>query len=66
MSNEPRFHPVNKLTTKLLRIWGVVRRLFFLALISFVSQSEVAMKFTAGINSGSLKSGGSDETAEVW
>jgi type IV secretory pathway TrbD component len=33
MPNEPRFHPVYKSINKLLTIWGVERRLFFLALI---------------------------------
>lgn len=33
MSNEPRFHPVYKSINKPLTIWGVERRLFFLALI---------------------------------
>jgi len=31
--NEPRFHPVYKSINKPLTIWGVERRLFFLALI---------------------------------
>ena len=33
MPNEPRFHPVYKSINKTLTIWGVERRLFFLALI---------------------------------
>jgi type IV secretory pathway VirB3-like protein len=33
MPNEPRFHPVYKSINKPLTIWGVERRLFFLALI---------------------------------
>ena len=33
MSNEPRFHPVYKSINKPLTIWGVERRLFFLALL---------------------------------
>ena len=33
MPNEPRFHMVYKSINKPLRIWGVERRLFFLALI---------------------------------
>jgi type IV secretory pathway TrbD component len=33
MPNEPRFHPVYKSINKPLAIWGVERRLFFLALI---------------------------------
>ena len=33
MPNEPRFHPVYKAINKPLTIWGVERRLFFLALI---------------------------------
>ena len=33
MPNEPRFHPVYKSINKALTIWGVERRLFFLALI---------------------------------
>lgn len=33
MSNEPRFHRVYKSINKPLTIWGVERRLFFLALI---------------------------------
>src|SRR5215472_12330364 len=33
MPNDPRFHPVYKSINKPLTIWGVERRLFFLALI---------------------------------
>jgi type IV secretory pathway VirB3-like protein len=33
MTNEPRFHSVYKSINKPLTIWGVERRLFFLALI---------------------------------
>src|SRR5579872_5785917 len=33
MPNEPRFHPIYKSINKTLTIWGVERRLFFLALI---------------------------------
>ena len=33
MPNEPRFHPVYKSINKMLTIWGVERRLFFLVLI---------------------------------
>jgi type IV secretory pathway TrbD component len=33
MPNEPRFHPVYKSINKPLTIWGVERRLFFMALI---------------------------------
>ena len=33
MQNDPRFHPVYKSINKTLTIWGVERRLFFLALI---------------------------------
>ena len=33
MPNEPRFHPLYKSINKPLTIWGVERRLFFLALI---------------------------------
>lgn len=33
MPNQPRFHPVYKAINKTLTIWGVERRLFFLALI---------------------------------
>jgi type IV secretory pathway TrbD component len=33
MPNDPRFHPVYKSINKTLTIWGVERRLFFLALI---------------------------------
>ena len=33
MPNEPRFHTVYKSINKALTIWGVERRLFFLALI---------------------------------
>jgi type IV secretory pathway TrbD component len=33
MPNEPRFNPVYKSINKTLTIWGVERRLFFLALI---------------------------------
>lgn len=33
MLNQPRFHPVYKSINKPLTIWGVERRLFFLALI---------------------------------
>lgn len=33
MPNEPRFHPVYKSINRPLTIWGVERRLFFLALI---------------------------------
>lgn len=33
MPNEPRFHPVYKSINKPLTVWGVERRLFFLALI---------------------------------
>jgi type IV secretory pathway TrbD component len=33
MPNQPRFHPVYKSINKTLTIWGVERRLFFLALI---------------------------------
>ena len=33
MPNEPRFHPVYKSINKSLTIWGVDRKLFFLALI---------------------------------
>lgn len=33
MTNEPRFHPVYKSINKPLTIWGVERRLFFLALL---------------------------------
>jgi len=33
MSNEPTFHPVYKSINKPLTIWGVERKLFFLALI---------------------------------
>jgi hypothetical protein len=33
MPNEPRCHPVYKSINKALTIWGVERRLFFLALI---------------------------------
>src|SRR5579863_8007712 len=32
-NNEPRFHPVYKSINKPLTVWGVERRLFFLALI---------------------------------
>jgi len=33
MPNQPRFHPVYKSINKTLTIWGVERRLFFLALL---------------------------------
>jgi len=33
MPNQPRFHPVYKAINKILTIWGVERRLLFLALI---------------------------------
>jgi type IV secretory pathway TrbD component len=33
MSNEPTFHPVYRSINKPLTIWGVERKLFFLALI---------------------------------
>jgi type IV secretory pathway TrbD component len=33
MPNQPRFHSVYKSINKILTIWGVERRLFFLALI---------------------------------
>ena len=33
MPNEPRFHPVYKSINKPLTIWGVERRLFFLAFV---------------------------------
>jgi type IV secretory pathway TrbD component len=33
MPNQPRFHPIYKSINKTLTIWGVERRLFFLALI---------------------------------
>jgi type IV secretory pathway TrbD component len=33
MPNEPRFHPAYKSINKPLTIWGVERRLFFLAII---------------------------------
>jgi type IV secretory pathway TrbD component len=49
MSNEPRFHPVYKSINKKLTIWGVERRLFFLALLMGGATFNLFGSFLSGL-----------------